>query len=109
MVPPRKTIGMVPIRTDLNNFSCNMKLKIFLEVWLLNLKISFRKYQIKAKTLPNWIIADKEGPGSSIPKKSDMTFKCAVLLTGINSVRPWIMPYIINFKYSKNFLNKLLN
>jgi hypothetical protein len=30
-----------------------------------------------------------------------MTFKWAVLLTGINSVKPWINPYKINSKYSK--------
>ena len=40
-------------------------------------------------------------PGSS-PKKRDITFKWAVLLTGINSVKPWIKPYKINSKYSKN-------
>ena len=45
--------------------------------------------------------------GSSIPKNSDTTFKWAVLLTGINSVKPWINPYSINFKYSKK-LYKLL-
>ena len=49
-------------------------------------------------------MADKDEPGSLIPKNSDMTFKCAVLLTGINSVKPWIKPYKINSKYSKNFL-----
>ena len=48
------------------------------------------------------MIAEIEGPGSLIPKKSDMTFKWAVLLIGINSVKPWIMPYKINSKYSKN-------
>ena len=56
-----------------------------------------------AITLPNWIVADKDAPGSSIPKKREITFKCAVLLTGINSVNPWINPYKTNFKYSKNF------
>ena len=61
-----------------------------------------------AKTLPSWMIADKEVPGSSIPKKSDTTFRCAVLLTGINSVKPWIIPYKIYSKYSKN-LFKLPN
>ena len=63
--------------------------------------MSYLKYQIRAKTLPNWSIADKEEPGSLIPKKIDTIFKCAVLLTGINSVKPWIKPYITNFKYSK--------
>ena len=72
--------------------------------------MSFLKYQTRAKTLPIWMMADKEGPGSSIPKKRDITFKWAVLLTGINSVKPWIKPYKINFKYSKNFLiNYLIN
>ena len=71
--------------------------------WLFKLKKVFLKYQKIAKTLPSWIIADKEGPGSSIPKKRDMTFKWAVLLTGINSVKPWIKPYKINFKYSKTY------
>ena len=102
MVPPSKIIGIVPIKIDLNNLWCNKKTKKFFLDWLLNLKISFLKYQITAKTLPSWIIADREGPGSSIPKKRDMTFKWAVLLTGINSVKPWINPYKINFKYSKN-------
>ena len=78
---------------------------VFLQI--LNLKKSFLKYQTRAKTLPSWIIADKEGPGSSIPKKRDMTFKWAVLLTGINSVKPWINPYKINLKYSKTL--KLIN
>ena len=64
-------------------------------------KKSFLKYQTMARTLPSWIVADKDAPGSSIPKKRDTTFKCAVLLTGINSVKPWIKPYTINFKYSK--------
>ena len=103
MVPPSKIIGIVPIKIDLNKFSFNKNSKIFFEYCFLKLKISFLKYQISAKTLPIWIIADKEWPGSSIPKKRDMTFKWAVLLTGINSVKPWIKPYKINLKYSKNF------
>ena len=70
---------------------------------LLKLKISFLKYQAMARTLPSWIIADKDGPGSSIPKNRDITLKWAVLLTGINSVNPWINPYKTNFKYSKNY------
>ena len=102
MLPPSKTIGIVPIKIDFNNFSCNKLSSVSFWYWSLNLKISFLKYQTKAKTLPIWIIADKEGPGSSIPKKRDITFKWAVLLTGINSVKPWIKPYKINFKYSKN-------
>ena len=68
IVPPRKTIGIVPIKIDLNNFSWNKLSNIFFGYWSLNLKISFLKYQTKAKILPIWIIADKEGPGSSIPK-----------------------------------------
>ena len=92
MDPPSKRIGMVPIKIDLKNLSYKRWSKKLFEDWLLNLKISFRKYQNKAKTLPIWIIADNEGPGSSIPKKRDKTFKWAVLLTGINSVKPWIKP-----------------
>ena len=109
MVPPSKIIGIVPIKIDLINLSRNKQSNIAFGYWSLNLKISFLKYQIKAKTLPIWIIADKEGPGSSIPKKRDMTFKWAVLLTGINSVKPWIMPYKINLRYSKNLFNYLIN
>ena len=109
MVPPNKIIGIVPIKIDLNKLWCNKYSENFMEYCLFKLKISFLKYQIRANTLPIWIIADKEGPGSSIPKKRDMTFKWAVLLTGINSVKPWIKPYKINFKYSKNFLNELIN
>ena len=100
---------MVPIKIEVNKLWLNKYLRFFFEYCLLKLKISFLKYQIRAKTLPIWIIADKEGPGSSIPKKRDITFKWAVLLTGINSVKPWIKPYKINFKYSKNFLNYLVN
>ena len=103
MLPPRKTIGIVPTKIDLNNcVSKKYSKNLFLD-WLLNLKISFLKYQIRAKTLPSWIIADNEGPGSSIPKRRDTTFKWAVLLTGMNSVKPWIIPYKKNSKYSKNF------
>ena len=101
MEPPSKIIGKVPIKTDLINLSWKRYSKNFVEDWLFNLKISFLKYQITAKTLPNWIIADKEVPGSSIPKARGKTFKCAVLLTGINSVKPWINPYKTNSKYSK--------
>ena len=71
--------------------------------------MSFLKYQNIAKTLPIWIIADSDEPGSSIPNRSGITFKWAVLLTGINSVRPWISPYKMNFIYSKNTFQKLLN
>ena len=105
MLPPSKTIGILPIKIDFNNFESKKKSNIFFEDWLFNLKISFLKYQITAKTLPNWIIADKEAPGSSIPKVRGITFKCAVLLTGINSVKPWIKPYKKNSKYSKSYIN----
>ena len=57
--------------------------------------------------LPNWSIADREEPGSSIPKTRDIIFKWAVLLTGKNSVKPWIKPYTINSKYSKKIHTKL--
>ena len=53
-------------------------------------------------------MADNDIPGSSIPKKREITFKWAVLLTGINSVKPWINPYNINLKYSKNYKIALL-
>ena len=92
MIPQRIIIGMVAIKIDFDNLSYNKLPKNFFEDWLFNLKISFLKYQKRDKTLPNWIIADKEGPGSSILKKWDITFKWAVLLTGINSVKPWINP-----------------
>ena len=103
MVPPKIIIGIVPIKIDLNKLSFKIYPKDFFEYCLLRTKISFLKYQNKAKTLPIWIIAEREGPGSSIPKNIDITFKWAVLLTGINSVKPCIKPYKINFKYSKNF------
>jgi len=102
MLPPSKAIGIVPIKIDFNNFFCKKFSKDFFENLLLNLKISFLKYQTNAKTLPNWIIADKEAPGSSIPKRRDIIFKWAVLLTGINSVIPCIKPYKMHSKYSKN-------
>ena len=108
MFPPSKTIGIVPIKIDLNNLWCKKLSKKLYEDWLFNLQISFLKYQNKAKILPSWIIADKEEPGSSIPKRIDMIFKWAVLLTGINSVKPWINPYKKNSKYSKT-LYKLSN
>ena len=99
--PPRKIIEIVPIKIDLVNFDLKKELKLIFEVRFLKVKISFLKYQNIAKTLPIWIIADKDCPGSSIPIRLDITFKWAVLLTGINSVRPWIIPYKINFIYSK--------
>ena len=108
MEPPSKIIGTVPIKTDLINLSWKRYSKSFLEDWLFNLKISFLKYQNKANTLPSWIIAEIEEPGSSIPKRRDMTFKWAVLLIGINPVNPWIRPYNKNSKYSKNYINYLI-
>ena len=109
ILPPSKTIGIVPIKRDLNNLSCKRYSRNFLEEWLLKLKISFLKYQAIAITLPSWIVADKDAPGSSIPKKTDITFKWAVLLTGIKSVKPWINPYKTNLKYSKKWLNYIIN
>ena len=109
IVPPSKIIGIVANKIDFNNLWCNKVLKKFIFDWLLDLKKSFLKYQIRAKTLPSWIIAEIEGPGSSNPKRRDMTFKWAVLLTGINSVKPWIKPYKIYSKYSKYLLNNLIN
>ena len=105
MLKPSKTIGIVPIRIVFQIFWCKKLSKILLEEFLFNLKISFLKYQIRAKTLPSWIMADKDEPGSLIPKKFDKTFKWAVLLTGINSVKPWIKPYKKNSKYSKSYIN----
>ena len=102
ILPPSKKIGIVPIKIDLNNLSCKRYSRNFFEDWLLKLKISFLKYQTMATTLPSWIVADKDAPGSSIPKKRGITFKWAVLLTGTTSVNPWINPYKTNFKYSKN-------
>ena len=104
ILPPSKAIGMVLIKIDLNSLLSEEKLLFFFEYWLFSLKISFLKYQHKAKTLPNWITADKEKPGSLIPKSWDKTFKWAVLLMGINSVKPWIKPYKKNSKYSKLIL-----
>ena len=92
MVPPKTIIGIVPIKIDFINLSCKKYSRTFFEELIRNLKISILKYQNRAKTLPSWIIADKEGPGSSIPNIRDMIFKWAVLLTGINSVKPWIKP-----------------
>ena len=76
--------------------------------WPLNLKISFLKYQNIAKILPSWIIADNEEPGSSIPKRRDITFKWAELLIGINSVKPRIKPYNKNSKYSNKLYNSYI-
>ena len=92
IIPPIKTIGIVPIKIDLNNLLDNNEYLSLIEFLFLKLKILFLKYQNMAKTLPIWIIADKEEPGSLIPNNRDIIFKWAVLLTGINSVKPWIIP-----------------
>ena len=52
----------------------------------------FLKYQNIAKTLPICKIAEKDEPGSLIPNNWDIIFTWAELLTGINSVKPWIKP-----------------
>ena len=109
ILAPSKTIGIVPIKIDLNNLSCLIYSRNFFKDTLLKIKKSLLKYQAIATTLPSWIVADKEAPGSSIPKKRDITFKCAVLLTGMNSVKPWINPYKINLKYSNKSINNLIN
>ena len=102
-------IGIVPINIEVDNLLNKKESKIFFEGEFLKLKISFLKYQNIANTLPSWIIADKDEPGSSIPNHKDMIFKWAVLLTGINSVKPWINPYNIYLKYSKKLDNFLIN
>ena len=43
MMPPKKAIGRVPIKIDLDNFSCKKNLKRFFEDCFFNLKISFLK------------------------------------------------------------------
>ena len=92
IVPPIKTIGIVPIKIDLYNLLDKNEFFSLIEFLLLKLKILFLKYQIIAKTLPICMIAEKEEPGSLIPNNREIIFKCAVLLTGINSVKPWIIP-----------------
>ena len=92
VIPPIKTIGIVPINIDLYNLWDRNESLGFLQFVFLKLKILFLKYQNIAKTLPICITADKEEPGSSMPNNRDITFKWAVLLTGINSVKPWIIP-----------------
>ena len=92
IIPPIKTIGIVPIKIDLYNLLDKNKFFSFIEFLLLKLKILFLKYQSIAKTLPICIIAETEEPGSLIPNNREIIFKCAVLLTGINSVKPWIIP-----------------
>ena len=102
-------IGIVPINIDIDKFLNKKGSNLFFEFEDVKLKISSLKYQNIAKTLPSWIIADIDEPGSWIPNHKDIIFKWAVLLTGINSVKPWIKPYKTNFKYSKNFWIKLLH
>ena len=92
IIPPKKTIGIVPIKIDLYNLLDKNEYLSFPEFVFSKLKIVFRKYQNIAKTLPIWMIADKEEPGSLIPNNRDIIFKWAVLLIGINSVKPWIIP-----------------
>ena len=58
----------MPIKIDFNNLSWIKYSKKLPEDMLLNFEISFLKYQNRAKTLPSWMIADKDEPGSSIPK-----------------------------------------
>ena len=86
--PPKRTKGIVPIKIDLHNFFEKYKRLTSLEYVLYKLKIFFLKYQKIAKILPICIIPDKEKPGSLMPNNVDIIFKCAVLLTGINSVKP---------------------
>ena len=57
-------IGIVPINIEVDNLLNKKESKIFFEVEFLKLKISFLKYQNIANTLPSWIIADKDVPGS---------------------------------------------
>ena len=92
IITPEHIIGIVPIKIDLNNFFEKKEWYLFLEFTIFKLKIFFLKYQSIEKTLPIWIIADNEEPGSSMPRNKDIIFKWAVLLTGINSVKPWINP-----------------
>ena len=92
IIPPIKTIGIVPIKIDLFNLLNRNEYLGFLEFVFLKLEILFLKYQNIARTLPICMIAETEEPGSSIPNNRDMIFKWAVLLTGINSVKPWIIP-----------------
>lgn len=89
---PINNIELVPNKIDLFNLlekirsnSCSLSL-------LKKDKKSSLKYQNIAKTLPNWITADKDDPGSSKPKNKEITFRWAVLLIGRNSVKPWIKP-----------------
>ena len=103
IIPPIKIMGIVPIKIEFFNLLDKNELFILIVFVFLKLKIFFLKYHNIAKTLPICMIADKEEPGSSIPNNKDIIFRWAVLLTGINSVKPWIVPYKINFKKSNIF------
>ena len=90
--PTKRTIGIVPTKIDLCNLSFKKECLKFLWFRLLKLKILFLKYQNIAKKLPICMNANRDEPGSLIPTKKDIIFKRAVLLTGINSIKPWIIP-----------------
>ena len=75
IIPPIKTIGIVPIKIDLFNLLNRNEYLGFLEFVFLKLKILFLKYQNIAKTLPICMIAETEEPGSLIPKNRDRIFK----------------------------------
>ncbi len=75
IIPPIKTIGIVPIKIDLFNLLNKNESLGFLEFVFLKLEILFLKYQNIAKTLPICIVAETDEPGSSIPKNRDMIFK----------------------------------
>ena len=74
IIPPIKTIGIVPIKIDLYNLLDKNEFFSFIEFLLLKLKILFLKYQIIAKTLPICMIAETEEPGSLIPNNRDIIF-----------------------------------
>ena len=75
IIPPTKTIGIVPIKIDLYILLDNNEFFSFTEFLFLKLKMVFLKYQNIAKTLPICIIADIDEPGSLIPNIRDMIFK----------------------------------
>ena len=58
IIPPIKTIGIVPIKIDLFNLLNRNEYLGFLEFVFLKLEILFLKYQNIAKTLPICIIAE---------------------------------------------------
>jgi hypothetical protein len=51
-----------------------------------------RKYTSTAASVPSCVTAVNAAPGSSQPPKAATTRRCALLLTGRNSVRPCTMP-----------------